>query len=172
MRRYDCACTSNCTPPPACAGCSGCAPVIINPPQPGTAVAVRAFNTQAQTTVGGTPLTYGSSALISQNNAVVGTDSITLNDAGVYLISFNADVSAGEGLTPPADLTLQLNANGSASIGASATQSVADAASVNSVAFTTLITVTQSTPQALTVVPDTSDFSVTNASLTAVKVGN
>jgi hypothetical protein len=61
----------------------------------------QSFNTQAQATVGGTPLTYGSSALISQNNAVVGTDSITLNDAGVYLISFNADVSAGEGLTPP-----------------------------------------------------------------------
>lgn len=169
MRRYDCACTNNCSPPPACAGC---APVIIPVPQQDTAVAVRAFNTQAQTTVGGTPLTYGSSALIARNTAVIGTDSITLNDAGVYMISFNANVSAGQGLTLPDDLTLQLNVNGSAAAGAAETQTVEAADEYDAVAFTTLVTVTQGNPQELTVVPDTSDFTVTNASLTAVKVGN
>lgn len=173
MRIYDCACTTDCTPPVNCTGCGSCAPVIVQvpsaPPEP---VAVRAFNAGEQTTVGGTPLTYGASALISQKSAVVGTDSIVLNEAGIYMVGFNATASTGQGVTPPADLTLQLNSNGTPVDAALGMQSFTAENTSGTVSFMTLVTVAQGTPQTLTVVPDASDFTVSNASLTVAKIGS
>lgn len=177
MKVYDCGCTNDCNPAPDC--CNGCGSVIVNVnggSQPGgefpDAVAAQAFNTQQQTTVGGTPLTFGASALVSGRSATVGSDDISLTQSGVYIVSFNAVVSAGEDLTVPADLTLQLNNNGTAVSGAALTQTVEAETANYSVAFTALVTVAENAQGVLTVVPDASDFAVTNASLTVAKIGN
>ena len=115
--------------------------------------ALNAVNTAAQTVASGTAPLVLASTPVQAGTAIThdaGSGTFTLNEDGLYEISYNTDVTAAAGA--PATVALALTNGGSAIDGATASAYVAADNVPVSVSGTTIVSVTGGTPAVISLV--------------------
>ena len=134
------------------------------------------FSNTSQTLVTDQLLTFNNNTIQTGCTAThaAGSSSISLNKAGYYMVSFNADgVESGTA----GNITIQLQGNGTAIAGAETTAESATATDVVNLSFTTLVQVCPNccgnqvnTPFTLTFANTGVGATFTNAAVTVTKV--
>ena len=130
-----------------------------------------AIDSAPQPTTANQPIQFNSNYLSSGSAITHSTNSsnITISQNGIYQVIFN--VSAGASSSSPSAISISLYKNGSAVSSAVSRQSLSSSGNYANMSFSTQISVT-STPCVLTVVPNSSGFTLSDASINVYKIGN
>ena len=132
-----------------------------------------ALNEPIQTTAAGEAITFAATPILQGTSLTHpdGSATVTIEEAGIYLVSFQATASPSAAVTLPATLQMALNLNGGAVAGGQSTLSFDTSDESNTTSFVIPVSVSAA-PATLQVLPSAAGFELSQSALTVQRIGD